>query len=180
MSFYCDICRRHIKKKSKHSHLKSKSHEEFEKYKHKILSLKNVDIKDVDKILYLYMKDHNKKFNHCLIKGEFKLVFNDNQDCKYLMTDMIDNMTNISWSNYLRDAINSLKEEGYHFNHIAEMDIITLAHKRDMTYDFYMKHIMSAFEWLINKKLNKDKTLINQFPQNWWHPTNSKFDCYRV
>ena len=29
---------------------------------------------------------------------------------------MIDNTTNISWSNYLRDAINNLKEEGYHFN----------------------------------------------------------------
>ena len=48
-----------VKKKSKYSHLKSKSHKEFEKYKH-IISLKNVDIKDVDEILYLYMIDHNK------------------------------------------------------------------------------------------------------------------------
>ena len=46
---------------------------------------------------------------------------------------MIDNGTFISWSNCLRKAINNLKEEGYHFNHIAEMDIITLAQKRDMT-----------------------------------------------
>ena len=50
-----------MKKKSKHSHLKSNSHKEFEKYKYIILSLKNVDIKDVDEILYLYMLDHNKK-----------------------------------------------------------------------------------------------------------------------
>ena len=124
------------KKKSKYSHLKSRSHKEFEKYKHIILSLKNIDIKDVDEILYLYMMAHNKKFNQYLSKGQLKLVFNINQDCKDLMTGMIDNRTNISWSNYLREAINSLKEEGYHFNHIAEMDIITLAHKRDMTYDF--------------------------------------------
>ena len=35
------------------------------------------------------MKDHNKKINHYLPKGQFKLVFNDNQDYKNLMTDMI-------------------------------------------------------------------------------------------
>ena len=39
---------------------------------------------------------------------------------------------------------------------------------------------MCAFDWLINKKVNKDKTLIDQFPQNWWHPINSKFGCYRL
>ena len=53
MEYYCDICLRDIKKQSKHSYLKSKSHKEFEKYKPIILSLKNVDLKDVDEILYL-------------------------------------------------------------------------------------------------------------------------------
>ena len=136
MKYYCDICFRDSKKKSKYSHLKSKSHKQFEKNKHIILSLENVDIKDVDEILYLYIKNHYKKFNHYLLKGEFKLVFINNQSCKYIMTGMIDNRKCISWSNYLRDAINNLKEEGYHFNYIAEMDIITLAHKRDLTFDF--------------------------------------------
>ena len=118
MRYYCDICLREIKKKKKYSHLKSKSHKEFEKYKHIILSLKNIDIKDGDERLYLYMIDHNKKFTQYLLKGQFKLVFN-NQDCKYLMTDMINNTTNVSWSNYIRDAIDKLKEEGYDFNYIA-------------------------------------------------------------
>ena len=160
MSYYCDICLRNYKKKSKNSHIENKSHKEFEKYKQIQLSLKDVDIKDVDEILYLYKKDHNKKFNHYLLKAEFKLVFNDNQDCKYLMTDMIDIMTIISWSNYLGDAINNLKEEGYHFNHIVETDIITLAHKRGMTYDFFFKLIRSVFEWKLNAMINKDKYLI--------------------
>ena len=110
------------------------------------------------------MKDHNKKFNHYLIKGEFKLVFNNNQDCKYVMIGMIDNRTFISWSNCLRDAIDSVKEEGYVFGHIAEMDIITLAHKRDVTHDFYIKHKMSALEWKLNAMINKDKNLFNKFP----------------
>ena len=125
------------------------------------------------------MKDHNRKINHYLIKGQFKLVFNINQDCKYRMTSMIDNRTNISWPNCLRDAIHILKEEGYNFNYVAEMDIITLAQKRDMTYGYYLKHNLPAFQRKLNAMINKDKSLINKFPQNWRHPINTRFDCYR-
>ena len=42
MSYYCDVCLIDIKKKSKHSHLKSRSHKDFGKYKHIILSLKKL------------------------------------------------------------------------------------------------------------------------------------------
>ena len=80
------------------------------------------------------------------MKGEFKLVFNNNHYCKYLITSVIINTTNVSWSKYLREAIDSLTEERYRFNRIAEIDIITLARKRDMKYDFYLKHDMPAFE----------------------------------
>ena len=125
------------------------------------------------------MKDHNKKFNHYLLRGQFKLVFDNNQDSKYLMTDMIDNRTNKSWSNYLRDAINNLKEEGYHFNHIVEMNIIKLAHNCDLIYDFHLKHNMPASEWKLNAMINKDKNLINKFPGNWIHPNNIKFNSFR-
>ena len=173
MRYYCNSCLRDLKKKSKHSHLKSKCHKEFEKYKHIIISPKIVDMKDVDETLYLYMKDYNKKFTQYFLKVQFKLIFN-NQDCEYLMTDMIINTTNVSWSNYIREAI-----EGYDFSHIAEMDIITLAHKRDMTYDFYLKHNMFAFELKLNSKINKNNILINKFPKNWRHPINTKFDRYR-
>ena len=51
MRYYCETCLGDIKMKRKYSHPKSKSHKEFEKYKHIILSLKIVDIKDVDEIL---------------------------------------------------------------------------------------------------------------------------------
>ena len=178
MRYYCVICLTDVKKRSKNSHLKFRSHKEFEKHKHIILSCKNIEIKDVDEILYLYMKDYNKKYTQYPLKTRFKLVF-INQDYKFLMTDMINNTTNISLSNYLRDVISNLKEKGYDFTHIAEMDIITLAHKRDMTYDFYLKLNMSAFEWKLNAMINKDKSLIIKFPRNWRHPINTKFDCYR-
>ena len=39
------------------------------------------------------------------------------------------------------------KDTGYTFNHIAEMKIITKAHKMDMSHDFYIKHDMHAVEW---------------------------------
>ena len=94
------------------------------------------------------------------------------------MTDMIINTTNITWSNYLREATDSLEKEGYHFNHMAEMDIITRAHKRDMTYDFYLKHNMPAVEWKLNAMINKDKNIINKFPTKWRHTINTKFNCY--
>ena len=125
------------------------------------------------------MIDHNIKFYHYLLEGQFKLIFNNNQDCKYMLTSMIDNRTCVSWANYLREAIDKLKEEGYDFNYIAVMDIITIAHKRDMTYDFYWKHHMSAFEWKLNAMINKDKSLIINFPQRWRHPINTRIDCQR-
>ena len=49
------------------------------------------------------------------------------------------------------------------------MNIITLAHKRDM----------SAFEWKLNSMINEDNNLISKFPKNWRHPINTKFNCYR-
>ena len=94
-----------------------------------ILSLKNVEIEDVDEILCFYMKEHNKEFNQGFLKGEFKLVFDDNEDCKYIITGMNDDRTFTFWSSYLRDAIKNFKKERYHFNHITELDIVTLAHQ---------------------------------------------------
>ena len=60
MRCFCDLCLKDVKKKSTHYHVKSKSHKKFEKNKHIVLSLKYVDIKDVDEILYLYMIAHKK------------------------------------------------------------------------------------------------------------------------
>ena len=88
----------------------------------------------------------------------------------------------------MREAFDSLKTRGYDFNYIAEMDIITLAHKRDMTSDFYIKHNMPAVEWRINQIINKykilyqiinkDKILLNKLPVTWVHHLNRKFESF--
>ena len=60
------------------------------------------------------------------------------------------------------------------------MDIITLAHKRDMTYDLYIKHNMAALEMRLNAVINKDKNVINHFPRDWHNPLNRNFESYLV
>ena len=72
------------------------------------------------------------------------------------------------------------KDKGYNFSHIAEMQIVTIANKMDMSYDFYIKHNMHATEWKLNAMINKNKSSINKFPRNWRYPLNRKFESYHV
>ena len=60
------------------------------------------------------------------------------------------------------------------------MNVITIANKMDMSYDFYIKHNMHAVDWKLNAMINKNKSLINKFCDNWRHPLNRKFESYRV
>ena len=60
------------------------------------------------------------------------------------------------------------------------MHILTLAKKTDMTYEFYIKHIMCALKWKLIDMMNKDKSLNNRLPVNWTHPPNKKFESYLV
>ena len=41
-----------------------------------------------------------------------------------------------------------------------------------MSYDFYIKHNMHGIEWKVNAMINKNKILINAFPETWRHPLN--------
>ena len=91
-----------------------------------------------------------------------------------------DNKTMVSWKNFVEKVNNNFKNEGYDFSHTSQMNIIIVCNKMDMTYDFYMKHNMSAVEWKLNAMINKNKSLINKFPQNWRHPLNRKFESFRV
>ena len=50
----------------------------------------------------------------------------------------------------LENVISDFKDKGYNFNHITEMNIITIANKMDMSVVFYNKHNMHAVEWRLN------------------------------
>ena len=45
MDYYCEVCDKYIKPNSKYKHLKSIINKGFDKYKHLILTLKDIEIK---------------------------------------------------------------------------------------------------------------------------------------
>ena len=71
-----------------------------------------------------------------------------------------------SWEKFMENVIKDFKNKGYNFNHIAKMNIITIANQMDMSYDFYIKHNMNAVEWLLIAMINKNKNLMNKLVRN--------------
>ena len=107
-------------------------------------------------------------------------MFTDYEYSPYVIFELSDNKTMVFWKTFLMKVIDDFKDKGYIFGHIAEMHIILIASKMDMSYDFYMKHNMCALEWKLNAMINKNKSLINKFHRNWRHPLNRKFESYRM
>ena len=93
--------------------------------------------------------------------------------------ELTDNKTMFSWKTFVEIVIINFKNNGFDFSHISQMNIIILCNKKDMTDDFYMKHIKPAVEWKINQFF-KDKKLIKKLPASWIHPLNRKFKSYRI
>ena len=110
------------------------------------MSHKNIGINNADEAFYLNTIEHNKKIDYYPVKWQFKIVFNDSQYCQYVTSNLYDNKTVVSWSNFLEKVIDDFKNKGYTFNRRAEMDNITIANNFDMSYNFYSKHYMHVVE----------------------------------
>ena len=180
MDYRCEVCNMFIKPKSKSKHFKSKNHKYLDKQKHIKITIDNPNIKNIDEIFYSHIIEYNNKYEFYFVRCNFKLCFINRESYGIACSNLTDNKTMVSWKNFLENKINNLKNEGYDFSHISEMNIIIVCNKMYMTYDFYMKHNMPAVEWKINQLFNKDKKLINKFPLSWIHPLNRKFKSYRV
>ena len=102
MDYYCEVCLENIKAKRTYNHFKSKAYQQLNKFKHIISSYKDIDTNDVGEAFYLYIIEHNIKFDYFLIKCEYKLVFNDYEysHSPYVMCNVSDNKTMISWKNF--------------------------------------------------------------------------------
>ena len=66
------------------------------------------------------------------------------------------------WKKILENAIKDFNIKVSKFNHIADLKIITIANKLDLSYDFHIKRNMHAVEWKINGLKNKNKSLIKK------------------
>ena len=130
MDYYCDVCDKFIKPKSKYNHFEPNTHKKFDKCKQMELTIENLDINYVDEIFYAYIIKHNKEFDYYLTKCHFKLIFSDNQFSTYVKPNLFDNKTKTSWQNFLEKKLMIFfKKIGYNFNHIEEMNILTISKK---------------------------------------------------
>ena len=96
------------------------------------------------------------------------------------MSELYSIKTMCFWYRFLEQVIKDFKDEGYIFNHIAEINIITTVNKRGMSYDFYIKHNMCALDWKLKAMITKNKTLGNKVDRNSRHPLDGNFESYRV
>ena len=60
------------------------------------------------------------------------------------------------------------------------MNILTIANKMEMSYDFYIKHNMHAVERKLKAMINKNNNLIIELDRNGRQPLNKKFERNRV
>ena len=123
MAYYCEVCYKHINHKSIYKHFKSKSHKNFDKCEHITLTLNDIETNNVDEAFYPHIIENNKKFDYYLVKCQFKLVFIVCEYTPYIMSELSDNKTKISWKIFLEKVVEDFKDKGYTFNHIAELPL---------------------------------------------------------
>ena len=75
MDYYCDVVYNIIEIKSKNKHLKSLTHNEFDKCIRTNHTIENPDFFDIDSIFNKYITNHNEKFDLYLVKCDFELGF---------------------------------------------------------------------------------------------------------
>ena len=77
MEYYCEVCDKFIKLKSKFKHFKSNTHKEFHKGKLMEITIEKPDVTKGDEVFlsYAYIIQHNKEYDWNLIKCHLKLVF---------------------------------------------------------------------------------------------------------
>ena len=60
MDYYCEVCDKFTKPKSKYKIFKSNTHKEVDNCKHTELTNKNPHINDIDEIFYASIIEHKK------------------------------------------------------------------------------------------------------------------------
>ena len=74
MDYFCDLCDKTFKIKSKSKHHKSLAHTDFEKCIRIKNTIQNPDFFHIDEIFTNYISNYNKKFDFYLVKYDFNLV----------------------------------------------------------------------------------------------------------
>ena len=133
-------------------------------------TITNPNFFDIDIIFNDYITNHNKKNHLFLIKGDYKLIFNnDFSKPIHIETDFFHNTTPINLKTYLLYQIDNFVGNGHIFSHSDGMNISTISDKRYMTYEYYIEHPMQAIELKLNMIFAKNLQLINTLDRNKNH-----------
>ena len=115
-----------------------------------------------------------------LVKGDFKLIFNNDLLKPILLeTDFYHNTTLLNLRRYLLNKIDNFIEKGYIFSRIDELNISTLNDKIFMTYNYYITCPMPAVELKLNMIISKNPHLIKSLKRSHIHPLIQKYFYFR-
>ena len=70
--------------------MKAFSCEEFHRFKHETLTIKNPDIKNLNNIIDTFITEYDKTYDFYLIKYDFKLVYNKYENRQHLKLSLFD------------------------------------------------------------------------------------------
>ena len=63
MGYFCDVCDKSIRPKSKYKLFKSNDQNQVDRCKHIELMFENPNINNIDEIFHAYIIEHNKKYD---------------------------------------------------------------------------------------------------------------------
>ena len=73
--------------------------------------------------------------NFILLDVNLICVFFNKESYGIARSNLTDNKTMVSWKIFVENKISNLKNDGFDFSHISEMNSIIVCNKMDMTYD---------------------------------------------
>ena len=130
----------------------------LDKHKHIKVTIDNPNINNKDEIFHTHNNEYNNKYDYYLVRYEFNLCFINMESYRIAGSNLTDNKAMVFRKKFVENKINNIKNDGFDFSHISEMNIIIVCNKMYMTNDFHMKHNMSAVEWKLNQLITKTKT----------------------
>ena len=139
LNFYCDVCDKSIKMKSKRKHIVSKFHKRLYYSIVNKYCIRNPEFFKIEDILKKHVDNYRKDFEYFVIICEWKLVF-DNNIIIFEKTREHDN-TYTFWNLklFLLEKINYYEAIDSKFSNISEMNITFITNLRCMTYQNYIR-----------------------------------------
>ena len=155
MDYYCKLCDKSVKIKSKKKHLNSQLHKNLDKQVINRNGVENPDFIQIENILKNYARDYNKKFEFYMVICKWKIHFSN-----IVVTVKSNPCHRFNLREFSLSKIKYYERRQHTFSHISEMNILFISDLRNMTYEHYLKQPKSMLEWRLNIILAKNPELV--------------------